>query len=93
MILVIAALAVHRIARVITTDPFPPTMALRVRVANRWPPPSWQSKLITCIACMSFWVGCLVTIALIPVVDFHPIVFGLMPFAFSSAATLIETFT
>lgn len=62
----IDALAVARLARLVTTDNFPPIEKLREAVLDRYPTVNWRGQeieghwfgeLITCPWCSSVWIG------------------------------------
>jgi Protein of unknown function (DUF1360) len=54
--LLIDALAVYRLARLLTRDSFPPIARARERVLERWPESAW-TELAVCPWCMSVWIA------------------------------------
>lgn len=66
MALVLAALTVltcYRLTRLLTTDSFPPIVAFRSWISDRWGDDSWQAYLSECPWCVSVWIaGALVAV-------------------------------
>jgi hypothetical protein len=66
--LLVDTFASYRITRLIVTDKFPPTMALRKAILDRFPEEEggvepWPAQLIQCPWCMGFWVALGVVLA------------------------------
>lgn len=64
-------LFVYRATRLVTDDQWPPSVALRGRVVDRWGDESWQAYLVTCPWCMSLWLGAGIVAVTAQVIDVH----------------------
>ena len=69
MIYLLAALAVYRVAHLLTAErgPFDLLHWLRAAIYRRWPDreglESWQFAGATCLVCVSFWLAWLAALA------------------------------
>lgn len=60
---VLIILASYRLTRLITTDEFPASVALRGRVNDRFGEASWPAYLVQCPYCSAAYVSAVVTVA------------------------------
>ena len=61
--LVVDAVAVWRLTHLVVEDQFPPVVAAREAVLERFGPESPISYLVTCAACVGVWAAAAVTAA------------------------------
>lgn len=84
LVLVVAALAVHRLTVLITWDSI--TDPLREYVVDI----DWLYTLVSCVWCAGFWISLGMTAFLAPVLGLSWLLVLLLPFAFSSITGLLE---
>jgi hypothetical protein len=61
LLIVLTALTAARLTRLLVADAFPPLLAARTRVVDRWGDESWQAYLAHCPWCTGVYVAGLLT--------------------------------